>query len=99
MRTPAAGADRDRAAGGRAGLGTRRRAGITVLAALLLVLIGVAPVPGRHLPGDPTAAPVPAAPQEGDCIARNPHYLGADPYPPRRPGRAAQRPMLRSPIR
>ena len=45
MRTPAAGADRDRAAGGRAGLGTRRSAGITVLAALLLMLIGVAPSP------------------------------------------------------
>jgi len=80
MQTSMTGAARGRAAGVRAAGWRRRGAGITVLAALLVLLIVVAAVRDRRLPGDPTAAPVPAAPRVGDCIQENPHDRGADLY-------------------
>lgn len=65
------------------GLGTgsdpfRRGAGLALLAGLLLLLGVLAGVRGRVVSGDPTAAPVAAAPQLGDCITENPHTRGID---------------------
>src|SRR6478735_8333781 len=74
------GTDRGRTTGVRADGRRRRGAGIIVLAGLLVLLIVVAAVRGRWLPGEPTAAPVPAAPRVGDCIQENPHDRGADLY-------------------
>ena len=51
----------------------RRAAGIAVFAALVVVLVAVSAVRGRVVTGDPTAPPVTAAPQVGDCILENPH--------------------------
>jgi hypothetical protein len=69
-------------AGGDHVAGCRRGTGITVLAALLVVLIGLAAVRGhRTLSGEATAAPIPAAPQIGDCIQQDPAAQGADLYP------------------
>lgn len=59
----------------------RRCAGLAVLALLVVVLVVVAAVRGRVVRGDPTAPPVAAAPQVGDCILENPHDRGADLYP------------------
>src|SRR6478752_4726733 len=76
-----AGADNDPVIGARdAGRG-RRGAGITVLGGLLVVLIVLAATHGRRLSGDPTAAPVPAAPQIGDCIQEDPYDRERDLYP------------------
>ena len=70
--------DRDDVAGrGR----IRRAAGIAVFAALVVVLVAVSAVRGRVVTGDPTAPPVTAAPQVGDCILENPHARGADLLP------------------
>ena len=85
MPTSTVDADRDRATGVRADGWQRRGAGIIVLAALLVVLIVVAAVRDRRLPGEPTAAPVAAAPQVGDCIQEDPHDRGADLYPAKTP--------------
>ena len=79
------GTDRGRTTGVRADGRQRRGAGIIVLAGLLVLLIVVAAVRGRRLPGEPTAAPVPAAPRVGDCIQENPHDRGADLYPAKAP--------------
>ena len=75
-RCPWLGTDRGRTTGVRAGR-QRRGAGIIVLAGLLVTLIVVAAVRDRRLPGNPTAAPVPAAPRVGDCIQENPHDRAA----------------------
>jgi hypothetical protein len=56
-----------------------------VLAALLVLLIVVAAVRDRRLPGEPSAAPVPAARRVGDCVQENPHDRGADLYPAKAP--------------
>lgn len=71
-----AGTARGRTTGVRAGR-QRRGAGIIVLAGLLVTLLGVAAVRDPRLPGNPTAAPVPAAPRVGDCIQENPHDRGS----------------------
>jgi len=51
-----------------------------LLAAVVIVLAVAAGVRERVVPGDPTALPVPAAPQEGDCIQENPLAI-ADLFP------------------
>jgi hypothetical protein len=58
----------------------RRVAGSAVLGGVLLVLVVVAAVRGRTVAGQPTAPPVQAAPQVGDCVLQNPHDLGAGLY-------------------
>jgi hypothetical protein len=85
MPTSTADAARGRATGVRGDGWQRRGAGIIVLAALLVVLIVVAAVRDRRLPGEPTAAPVAAAPQVGDCIQEDPHGRDPDLYPAKTP--------------
>src|SRR6478736_9831770 len=58
----------------------RRVAGAAVLAGVLLVIVLVAAVRGRTVAGQPTAPPIQAAPQAGDCVLQNPHDLGAALY-------------------
>src|SRR6478735_994609 len=76
MQTPTAGTAEwdDVGTGGR----IRRAAGIAVFAPLVVVLVAVSAVRGRVVTGDPTAPPVAAAPQVGDCFLENPHARGAD---------------------
>ena len=56
----------------------RRLLGAAVLAGVLLVIVVVAGVRGRTVAGEPTAQPIKAAPQVGDCVTENPHDLGAN---------------------
>ena len=57
---------------------TRRLLGAAVLTGVLLVIVVVAGVRGRTVAGEPTAQPIKAAPQAGDCVTENPHDLGAN---------------------
>jgi hypothetical protein len=81
MPTSPTGADHDPALGAREAGGRRRWTGITVLACLLVVVIVLAAVHGRRLPGDPRAAPIPGTPQIGDCVQEDPYDPGRDLYP------------------
>lgn len=89
MRTAMTSAADDRV-DARAAIGGRR-VGMLLLAVVMVLLIWAAAVHGRGLPGEPTAAPVPAAPRVGDCIQVNPHDRAAELYPA-----AAPLPVLRS---
>lgn len=53
---------------------------MALLASLLLLLGVLAGIRGRVVSGDPTATPVAAAPQVGDCVTENPHTRGSDLY-------------------
>ena len=63
-----------------AGQMPRRVAGSVVLAGVLLLIVVVATIRGHTVAGRPTAPPIQAAPQVGDCVMQNPHDLGAGLY-------------------
>jgi len=55
----------------------RRLAGSVVVVGVLLAVMIVAAVRGQSVAGHPTAPPIPAPPQVGDCVTENPNDLGA----------------------
>jgi hypothetical protein len=58
----------------------RAAAGFGLLAGALLLIVIVAAVRGRMVPGQATAEPVTPPPQVGDCVTQDPNALGADLY-------------------
>ena len=54
----------------------RRLAGSAVLVGVLVLLVVVAAIRGHTVAGQPTAQPIKAAPQVGDCLTENPHDPG-----------------------
>jgi len=52
--------------------------GIVMMAGVLLLIVVVAAVRGRLVPGQASAQPSLPPPQVGDCVTENPNALGAD---------------------
>jgi len=58
----------------------RAALGVGLVAGALLLILILAPVRGRMVPGQATAQPSTPPPQAGDCVTEDPKDLGADLY-------------------
>ena len=58
----------------------RAAVGVGLVAGALLLVLILAAVRGRMVPGQGTAQPSTPPPQVGDCVIENPNDLGADLY-------------------